>query len=221
MSLTMPNMSFHSQRELSADLQLQQKVQDHTAISNCCLTRSQVRGNGAVIPPISDCKYSSVEQKCYDHVKPIIQSIELKIASKFLRWSCKGTKWGGIWNSGKNSRYFCAGFLSRTIALQNSPVRFPQSGAKIRANWKFSLPTAQGSRMPLVRAVYHNLLRRVAERSNQGVTTGVTIPGRRITMRAPKSPNNVTSTSVQYICFRKTSASNMGAPNLFLASGAI
>jgi len=53
-----------------------------------------VGGNGAVIPPISDCKYSSVEQKCYDLVKPIIQSTKLKIASKFLRWSCRGTKWG-------------------------------------------------------------------------------------------------------------------------------
>jgi len=44
-------------------LQLQQKVQNHTAISNCCLTRRQVGTKGAVIPPILDCKYSSVEQK--------------------------------------------------------------------------------------------------------------------------------------------------------------
>ena len=38
---------------------------------------------------------------------------------------------------------------------------------------------------------------------------------------APRSPNNVTRTSVQYICFRKTSGSNIGAPNLLLAPGAI
>jgi len=62
-ALTMTNLSFHGQRELSMGLQLQQKVQYHTAISNCCLTRSQVGENGEVIPPILDCKYSSVDQK--------------------------------------------------------------------------------------------------------------------------------------------------------------
>jgi len=78
--------------------------------------------------------------------------------------------------------------------------------------------------MPPVRAVYHDLLRRVAERSNQGRNDGgqgAQFPGHRITIKAPKSLNNVTSTSVQYICFRKTSGSNMGAPNLLLAPGAI
>jgi len=59
----MPNLSFHGQRELPTGLQLQQKVQNHTATSNCWLTRSQVGANGAVIPPILNCKYSSVEQK--------------------------------------------------------------------------------------------------------------------------------------------------------------
>jgi len=59
----MSNLFFHGQRELSTGLQLQQKVQNHTAIANCCLTRRQVGAKGAVIPPISDCKYSSVEQK--------------------------------------------------------------------------------------------------------------------------------------------------------------
>jgi len=52
MSLTMPNLSFHGQRELSTGLQLQQKVQNHKAISNCCLTRRQVGAKGPVIPPI-------------------------------------------------------------------------------------------------------------------------------------------------------------------------
>jgi len=59
----MPNLSFHGQRELSKGLKLQQKVQNHTATSNCWLTHRQVGANGAVIPPILDCKYSSVEQK--------------------------------------------------------------------------------------------------------------------------------------------------------------
>jgi len=63
MSLTMPNLSFHGQRELSTALQLQQKVQSHTATSNCWLMRRQVGAKGAAIPPILDCKYSSVEQK--------------------------------------------------------------------------------------------------------------------------------------------------------------
>jgi len=78
--------------------------------------------------------------------------------------------------------------------------------------------------MPLVTAVYHDFLRRVAERNNQGRNDGgqgAQFPGHRITMRAPKSPNNVTNTSVQYICFRNASGSNMGAPNLLRAPGAI
>jgi len=45
----MPNLSFHGQREVSTGLQLQQKVQNHKAISNCCLTRRQVGAKGAVI----------------------------------------------------------------------------------------------------------------------------------------------------------------------------
>jgi len=78
----------------------------------------------------------------------------------------------------------------------------------------FAQPEAQGSRMPLVRAVYLDLLRHVAARSNQCCNDegqGAQFPGRRITMRAPndwgapKCPNIVTRTSVQYICFRKTS----------------
>jgi len=59
----MPKLSFHDQRELSTGLQLQQKVQNHTATSKCCLTRRQVWVKGAVIPAILDCKYSSFEQK--------------------------------------------------------------------------------------------------------------------------------------------------------------
>jgi len=59
----MPNFSFHGQRELSTGLQLQQKVQNHTAISNCCLARSQVGAKDPVVPPILACKYSSVEHK--------------------------------------------------------------------------------------------------------------------------------------------------------------
>jgi len=44
-------------------------------------------------------------------------------------------------------------------------------------------PEAQGSRMPLVRAVYHDLLRHVAARSNQGRMDGeqgAQLPGRRM-----------------------------------------
>jgi len=85
-------------------------------------------------------------------------------------------------------------------------------------------PKPQGSRIPVVKGVYNDLLRCVAERSNQGHNAGghgAQFHGRRITRRAPKSPNNATSTSVQYICFRKTSCLNMGEPNLLLAPGVI
>jgi len=40
-SLTMPNMSFRGQRELSTGLQLQQNDQNNIAICHYCLTRSQ------------------------------------------------------------------------------------------------------------------------------------------------------------------------------------
>jgi len=83
----MPNLSFRGQRELSTVLQLQQKDQNHTAISHCCLTRSQVGAKDAAILPILDCKYSNVKQKFYDHVKPITLSTKLSIATilpKFL-----------------------------------------------------------------------------------------------------------------------------------------
>jgi len=59
----MPNLSFHGQREFTTGLQLQQNVQNHTATSNCCLMRRQVKAKGAVIALILDCKYSSFEQK--------------------------------------------------------------------------------------------------------------------------------------------------------------
>jgi len=39
-----------------------------------------------------------LSKNCYDHVKPIIQSTKLKMAgisAKCLRWSYRGTKWGG------------------------------------------------------------------------------------------------------------------------------
>jgi len=47
-SLTMPNFSFGGQHELSTGLQLQQKDQNHTAMSHCCQTRSQVVANDHV-----------------------------------------------------------------------------------------------------------------------------------------------------------------------------
>ena len=48
--------------------------------------------------------------------------------------------------------------------------------------------------------------------------------GAKSLQEGPRSPNNVTSSllsSIHYICLRKTSVSNMGAPNLLLAPGAI
>jgi len=69
----------------------------------------------------------------------------------------------------------------------------------------FAPPEAQGSRMPLVRAVYHDLLRGVAARSNQGRNDewqGAQLPGRRITMRAPNDcgGRNVPTMSQELQC---------------------
>jgi len=46
-------------------------------------------------------------------------------------------------------------------------------------------------------------------------------PGRRITAGAKTHNNAISTFSKQYICFPKTSGSNMGAPNFFLVPGAI
>ena len=71
------------QRELSTGLQLQQKHQNHTAISHCCLTRSQV---GQKAPSFlqfwaANIQIQRLRKNCYDRVKPIIQSTKLQIAS--------------------------------------------------------------------------------------------------------------------------------------------
>jgi len=96
----MPNLSLHGQRELSYGLQLQQKVQNQTAISNCCLTRSQVGARPRHSPQFWTANVQVLSKNSYDHVKPIIQCTKMKIASllpKFLRWSYRRTKWGEIW----------------------------------------------------------------------------------------------------------------------------
>ena len=126
-------------------------------------------------------------------------------------------------------------FSGKFLKQNHRPAKFSYS-CFLKAAQTFGLiedfapPKAQGSRMPLVRVVYHDLLRRVAACSNQGRNDGgqgPQFPGRQITMRAPndcgapKGPNNATRTSVQYICFRKTSGSNTVAPNLLPAPGAI
>ena len=173
-------------------------------------------------------------KNCYDHVKPIIQSTKLQIASilpKFLRQSYTHTKWAGdsdkIKKFRKNFRIFLGKFLKQNHRYAKFSYSFflkvAQKFARIE---NFAPPEAQGSRMPLVRVVYRDLLRRIASHSNQGRNDeglGAQFPGRRITMRAPndcgapKCPNNVTRTSVQYICFWTISGSNIGAPNLHLA----
>jgi len=56
---------------------LQQNDQNHTSISNCCLTRSQVGAKGSVISTILDCKYPNVEQNLLKPRKSFIQSTKL------------------------------------------------------------------------------------------------------------------------------------------------
>jgi len=142
---------------------------------------------------------------------------------------------GGDSDKNKKFRKNFPIFLGKFLKQNHRPVKFSYSfflkvAQKFGQIENFAPPVGQGSRMPLVRAVYHDLLRRVPPRCNQGSNDegqGAQFPGRRITMRAPndcgapKSHNNVTRTSVQYVCFRKSSGSNIGAPNLLLAPGAI
>jgi len=60
------------------------------------------------------------------------------------------------------------------------------------------------------------------EVSTRGVTKGAQFPGRRITMGAPKSPNNVTDTFFSTVhLLPKDLRFEHGAPNLLLAPGAI
>jgi len=63
--------------------------------------------------------------------------------------------------------------------------------------------------------------RKRSQRCN-GEERGAQFPGRRITMGAPRSSNYVTSTFFNTVyCFRKSSGSNMRAPNLLLAPATI
>jgi len=73
----MPNLSFLGQRELSRGLQLQQKDQNHTAISHCFLTHSQVGAKGADISQFWTANIQMLSKNCYDRVNPIIQSTKL------------------------------------------------------------------------------------------------------------------------------------------------
>ena len=64
-------------------------------------------------------------------------------------------------------------FLGKFLKQDHRPAKFFYSflltvAQKFGRIENFSLPKRQGSRMPLVRAMYHHLLRRVAARSNQG-----------------------------------------------------
>ena len=82
----------------------------------------------------------------------------------------------------KNFRINVLICLSKLLKQNHHPTNlsYPlsSSGAKIRVNWKFCLPTSKGSRIPLVRAEYYG---QVAQ-----------FRGRRITAGSPKSPNNHT-----------------------------
>jgi len=93
----------------------------------------------------------------------------------------------------------------------------------LRSNIHLEQDTRDGARIPgyWTQSV-------CAQRRNEGGKMGA-IPrvpnhygGAESLQWAPKNLNNVASTfSMQYICFRKISGSNMGAPNLLLAPGAV
>ena len=118
---------------------------------------------------------------------------------------------GGDSDKIKKIREKCPDIFGQVSETEPSPCKFSYSfflkvAQKFWRIENFAPLEAQGSRMPLVRAVYYDLLRRVAARSNQGRNDGgqgAQLPGRRITMTppndcgAPKSPKNVTRISVQ------------------------
>jgi len=73
----MPYLSFNGQREFSTGLQLQQKVHNYTATSNCWLTRSQVGEKAPSFHQFWIANIQVLSKNCYDHIKPIIQSTQL------------------------------------------------------------------------------------------------------------------------------------------------
>jgi len=83
--------------------------------------------------------------------------------------------------------------LGKFLKQNHRPAKFSYScflkvAQKFGQIENFAPPKAQGSRMPLVSAVYHDLLRRVAARNNQGRNDGAQgarFPGRQIIIRAP------------------------------------
>jgi len=124
-SLTMPNLSFRSQRELSTGLQLPQKDQTHIAISHCCQVCSQVGWKAPSFPQILDCKYWAVEQNSSWPRKSITHSTKREIAGilwKFLRQSQNLEAWSGTDSatlrnaSGKTAGFVWAIFLSQCFS---------------------------------------------------------------------------------------------------------
>jgi len=101
-----------------------------------------------------------LSKTCDDHVKPIIQSTKLQIVfCQSFCVSATGVRGGGRFKNFQEKLPdivklpdifgHWASCLSRTIVLQNFPIRFPHSGAKTGRIEKFS-PKVKGSRMPLV-----------------------------------------------------------------------
>ena len=87
----------------------------------------------------------------------------------------------------KNFPLFLGKFLKQNHRPANFYSFFLKVAQKFGRNENCAPLKTQGSRMPLVRAVHHGLLRRVAAHSNQGRNDGgqgAQLPGRRISMRA-------------------------------------
>jgi len=87
----MPNLSFRGHFELSTCLQLQQRDQNHTAISHCCLTRSHVGTKDTALPTILGWNYSNVEQKLLSPRKTsysIHQAVDIGVATGSQKCHC-------------------------------------------------------------------------------------------------------------------------------------
>jgi len=91
---------------------------------------------------------------------------------KFLRQSYRRTKWGEDSDKTKKIQENFPIFLGKFLKQNHRPAKFYSFFLKVMQKFgrieNFFPPKGQGSRMPLVRAVYHDLLRRVTARSNKG-----------------------------------------------------
>jgi len=147
---------------------------------------------------------------------------------KFLRQSYRRTKWGRFGQDLKKFRKNFLIFRGKFLKQNHRPAKFSYSfflkvAQKFGRIENFVPPKGQGSRMPLVRVVYHDLLRGVAARSNHGRKDegqGVQFHGRRkvLTMSHELQCSTFASERPQVRIYRCQTCFLPRAPSNFVAS---